>query len=475
MNEKIIYPSIDLFIYDLKDGLGEDSNKIADNCRNFCRKIYSDLDTQQDEFQERYTQILKHQDNSAEAIELLETRTRELTSPLDGYYYPLQLSDTYGLLVNYSGKLDAQNQINDQEKSLGSQPFLNLKQEINQLLSQQTGTIGQTWLIWGQLTSYKTYIKIEEIAQQCYTQIVSNYDWTRDFIGQGKLLGGNIFELWYCPQNLDTNSREFWDKFRQESHHILIWLFPHDISPDDMRNQVKSTYQDFLRLWQYRHKIVWSYYQSRYQKSILKQEYVEIQPAIKQAKELPILLQNNQLKLNQLQSILSDNLINLSDYTIALNYLENHCQTIKLNRDNYQSRLTQIERKYPPSQGNNLEFLKTFSESEIYAQKYQRQIAADSTTFLPGLTLLQNLNSTIQGIITLEQTKSDRQLNHTIAIAGVGLATSSLASAVILAQPNDYKQHLTFRTEVFFYSLGIGAIAILLTIIIIHIFRRLRK
>ncbi|WP_159460631.1 hypothetical protein [Calothrix rhizosoleniae] len=43
MDEKIIYPSIDLFVYDLKDGLGEDDHKIDENCQNFCRKIYGDL------------------------------------------------------------------------------------------------------------------------------------------------------------------------------------------------------------------------------------------------------------------------------------------------------------------------------------------------------------------------------------------------------------------------------------------------
>ncbi|MDJ0617155.1 MAG: hypothetical protein QNJ63_10490 [Calothrix sp. MO_192.B10] len=470
MDEKIIYPSIDLFVYDLKDGLGEDSNKIEDNCQKFCQKIYGDLD--ENSFEERCTRILKSKDNSAEAIELLETRTRKFPSPFDGYYYPLQFSDTYALLVNYSGKLDAQGKADDDEKDIDSQPFLNLKQEINQRISQQTGTIGQTWLLWGKLTSDKTDAEVEEIAQKCYTQILSNYNWKRDFIGKGNLLTGTVFELWYCPQNLGVNGQDFWDKFRQESHHILIWLFPYDLSPDEMRNQVKTIYQDFLRLWQYRHKIVWSYYQSRYQKNLLKKEYVEIQPAIKKANELPKLLKDNKLKLNNLQSILSDNLINLSDYTIALNYLENQHQTIKLNLDNYRSRLAEIEKQHP---GSDLEFLKIFSESDIYAQKYQRQIEADTTTFLPGLTLLQNLNSTIEGIITLEQTKSDRQLNNTIAIAGVGLATSSLGSAVILAQPNNYKQHIGFRAEVFFWSLGIGAIAILCTIIIIRIFRRLRS
>ncbi|MEH1829200.1 MAG: hypothetical protein V7L22_28355 [Nostoc sp.] len=210
---------------------------------------------------------------------------------------------------------------------------------------------------------------------------------------------------------------------------------------------------DLLRLWQYRHKVVWSYYQSRYQKQILKKEYIEIQPSIRQTSELPKLLQSNSLKLSKLQESLTNNLINLSDYTIALNYLENQSQTIQLNLENYKSHLADIQKKYTSS---DLKFLQEFSESEFYGKKYQRQVEVDYAILSPGLILLQNLNNTIQGIIDLEQTKSDRTLNTTIAIAGVGLATSQIASAVILAQPNDYQQHLRFRAEVFGWSVGIG-------------------
>ena len=276
--------------------------------------------------------------------------------------------------------------------------------------------------------------------------------------------------MWYCPQNLGVNGKEFWENFRQESHHVLIWLFPDNISPDEMRKRVQSVYYEFLRLWLYRHKVVWSYYQSRYQKTLLKKEYVEIQPSIKQASELPGLLQTNSLKLSNLQETLSANLINLSDYTIALNYLENQNRTIQLNLDNYKSRLDEMQTKYA---GSDLEFLKTFSESEIYAKKYQRQVEADHANLNPGLTLLQNLNSTVQGIIDLEQTKSDRTLNNTIAIAGVGLATSQIASAVILAEiPQETKNPLAYQTQAFFWSLGIGVIAIMLTLIVLRIFRR---
>ncbi|QMS88263.1 hypothetical protein HUN01_11905 [Nostoc edaphicum CCNP1411] len=452
MNEKIIYPSIDLFLYDLKDGLGEDETKINGNCQDFCRKIYGDL--KKASFQEKYQEFLKHKNNGGDVIELLgKAQKRGFPSPLDGYYYPLQIGDTYALQVDYSGQLDANGEPNYANQDIDNAPFKKLKEEITNRLSQQTGTIGQTWLLWGKLTNTKTETEVEEIAKECYTKIVSDYKWQRDFIGKGKFQEGTIFELWYCPQNLGVDGKEFWDEFRKSSYHILIWLFPEHISPDEMSKQVQNVYYDLLRLWQYRHKVVWSYYQSRYQKQILKKEYIEIQPSINQTIELPKLLQTNSLKLSKLQETLTNNLINLSDYTIALNYLENQSRIIPLNLENYKSHLADIEAKYTSS---DLEFLKKFSESEFYGKKYQRQVEADYAILSPGLTLLQNLNNTIQGIIDLEQTKSDRTLNTTIAIAGVGLATSQIASAVILAQPNDYQQHLRFRAEVFGWSVGIG-------------------
>jgi len=148
MSEKIIYPSIDLFLYDLKDGLGQDEAKVDQNCQQFCQKIYGNLD--KTSFQEKYAQFQKYQNSEADAIELLETiRTREFEFPLDGYYYPLQLGDTYALPVDYSGKRDANGKRNDDEQELDDKPFLKLKQEIIQHISQQTGTLGQTWLVWG--------------------------------------------------------------------------------------------------------------------------------------------------------------------------------------------------------------------------------------------------------------------------------------------------------------------------------------
>ena len=448
MIETIVYPTLLLFTYDLQEGLGQSSNEVDENCKQFCRKFYGDLDSKT--FEEEWKKIKSHSDELQEyPIELLETRYKQFNSPLDGFYYPLQIGDTYALQVGYSGKLNANGKYNDRPQNLKDEPFRKLKQDVIDLTFKQTGSIGQTWLLCGQYTEGKQSNEIEEIAKNCYTQAVSNYNWERDYIGRGQWLEGELFELWYLPQNIESSEqKKFLNQFRENSVHLLIWLFPDRLSPDEMRKRVTSAYVDWIRLLQYRHKIVWSYYDSRFQVKNLKKEYVDIQPALKQAKELTNQLQNNRVKINDLQKILTDNLINLSDYADALNYLENQKVTIEVNLENYKTRLASmvsLDRSLTEDKDKNLDsanldsdfglnFLNKFSESDIYAKKYKKQVEHDYAHFSPGLTLLGNLNSTIQGVIELERTKTERSIDTTIALAGLGLAMSSLVATAISVQ-----------------------------------------
>ena len=241
------------------------------------------------------------------------------------------------------------------------------------------------------------------------------------------MLGGTIFELWYHPEILNLTGKDFWDEFRTESHHVLIWLFPENISAPDMRKQVQTIYQNFIRLFQYRHKVVWAYYQSRYLKTNLKQEFIEIQASINTAQKLQAQLNKNKLNLTNLQKTLTNTLVSLSDYTIQLNYLDDQIRTIKTNLENYEYRLKKISQEH---QASNLTSLQEFSQSEIYAKKYLQQAETDYANLNPGLTVVQNLSNTLQGIIQLEQTKSDRKLDNTIGLVGVGLAISGLTASV---------------------------------------------
>lgn len=69
--------------------------------------------------------------------------------------------------------------------------------------------------------------------------------------------------------------------------------------------------------------------------------------------------------------------------------------------------------------------------------------------------VVQNISNTLQGITQLEQTKSDRQLNDTIAIVGVGLGISGLTATVAtqyIPAPKQYPKAYDFTDLTIFFS-----------------------
>ncbi|MHC5824302.1 MAG: hypothetical protein ACYT04_52810, partial [Nostoc sp.] len=324
----------------------------------------------------------------------------------------------------------------------------------------QQGKIGQTWFVWGQLEKIYNPEEIRAIVEQCYKQINPSFQGKIALQSQSSFLGASAFEVWEQPSDWG-NEQNF-----KDSLHILICLFPPQQSLENITESIANIYFDLIRLFCYRHKILWAYHQSRKLKSRIKKDFNEVQETVKKIRDLGQQLNNGRLNLEELQKTLTDTLIILSEYAINLSYLDDQGRTIKVNLNNYKKRLEKISRENSNSQLQSMQQFGEFS-----ADKYLLQIETDYINLSPGLTLLQNLISTIQGTIDIYQAKSDRTLNTTIAIAGVGLATSQIASAVILAQPNDYQQHLRFRAEVFGWSVGIGVFFAVLIFISLR-FRR---
>jgi hypothetical protein len=102
-NEQLIYPTVDLFLYDLGEGLGELETKIEKNRRDFFTRIYGEkLDT------EILNKIKSVEEKDGDYLPLLSG-----VQPLkqgDGYYYPVKLRDTYGLQIDCSGEIDLNSQ-----------------------------------------------------------------------------------------------------------------------------------------------------------------------------------------------------------------------------------------------------------------------------------------------------------------------------------------------------------------------------
>jgi hypothetical protein len=101
MGVDLIYPTINLIQYNLREGLGEGESDMLTRSRSFYQKFLPDLKDlekyrQREQSDREFNQLL-YNDLTAFPHQLLP-------KPSDGFYYPVQLGDTYALQLNYSGK-----------------------------------------------------------------------------------------------------------------------------------------------------------------------------------------------------------------------------------------------------------------------------------------------------------------------------------------------------------------------------------
>ncbi|MBW4644844.1 MAG: hypothetical protein KME23_17940 [Goleter apudmare HA4340-LM2] len=71
--------------------------------------------------------------------------------------------------------------------------------------------------------------------------------------------------------------------------------------------------------------------------------------------------------------------------------------------------------------------------------------------------------------------KPYRNLNNTVAIAGVGLATSQIASSIIIAQETPPSDVPFFQTTAFWWSIATGIVASLILWCILRLYRLITR
>jgi Mg2+ and Co2+ transporter CorA len=411
----LIYPTVDLFVYDLADGIGQTEDKISQSRQQFWQKIYGDKlsQSQQAEIAQAETEI-------GDYIDLLgNKKVAAFESPLDGYAYPVKFGDTYAVQFDLSGKIEPDSDKKFEPKEIDCLEWL--KSTIISRLSQPA-TIGQSWLVWGELTSNQDAL---ETAKNCYNKLklVPNAKWDRDLKASGQFLGANFYELWLPPGDRGNIS---------QNYHVLICLFPNsgEASISTTSQTMRKLYPHFLRLFWYRNKVIWAYQQSRQLKSELKDASRKIQEIVSQ---LPEQVNAAKVDLKQLQQNLVYCLTIFSIYANYISRLEEQENTIKTNLKNYDKRLETIAKRM----GNNaheLSFMASFSE--FAEEKYITQVKADNRSLSAGLRLLENAIETVEGIIEIERARTDRTLNLTIGTVGVGIGTSGVAASIYASQIN---------------------------------------
>ena len=444
----LIYPTLDLFVYDLRNGLGDNQLEISDRRNRFLEKLPDRLHDSVREgdrnCESEYQKLWQPKSNQDCDDEFTAKRDADSLKGFDypvelkGYYYPVRVEDNYGLLVDCS----VENKTDPQSANLVKE----LRQEIeqNQLKGKQ-GNIGQSWMISGWIPPSPKKTP-EQIARAYYQALMPDGDWAEDLDGKGKCMGADIFELSQYDvvmkseilgrtrrqQAVDATIQDI-----QKSTHIIIIIYPDRETAD----QAAYFYSDWMRLLAYRHKILWCYGQSRLLKQLINLHFSEVEEYQKQIQQELSTGQQLEISVNLLRQVQ----MVLNNYTIDLNSLDLQGSTIEINLSNYQKRLARIENRAqekteilsPESNNaqNDLSFLQDFSQ--LVTDKYLLQIQKDSKNLERGQKLLVNIINAAKSRVEVEKTDRDRQFQDLVTIVGVGWAAGSFVKDYTPKTPSE--------------------------------------
>ncbi|NET60974.1 MAG: hypothetical protein F6K47_34045 [Symploca sp. SIO2E6] len=456
----IIYPTLDLFLYDLRNTLGEGQDELETTRDLFQKKLPEDIHEvlfQKDTvFEDDYLELLPKK------IKSFQTNSEPY--PLQGYYYPVRLNDLYGLLLDCS--------VNNQTEPQPAASFQVLKAEIEQRLNHQSATIGQTWMISGWLPHPNTNSP-EKLAQDCYQALMPGSDWERDLEGQGQFLGATIFELSHyrllIPEGTasPTNIQNI-----QENQQVIIILYP------DRATTQKSAlfYHHWLRLLSYRHKILWAYAQSRFLKRTMKNRSTDLEQHRQS-------ISHNQT--NYREEKLRDTLVRAQDsiknYTIELYQLEFQGSIIEINLSNYQKRLATIQERSRAIAATAEDNLSSFDQfTSLVTDKYLLQIAKDAENLQRILKLQEDTINAVRSRVEVEKAERDRNFQDAIAILGVGWSVASLVAPEdessktnVISQPSSPEPDSIIPAAA--YKLSVALVAAALTWLLIRLWPKFMK
>jgi hypothetical protein len=172
------------------------------------------------------------------------------------------------------------------------------------------------------------------------------------------------------------------------------------------------------------HKILFLNYQvsQSYQDARTVYSYLE-----NKIQEFQTLISNPKTQISDLKKLLSEIPQKSFDYTRCLQDLQIHNTSIQTNIRNYRTclnKITAINNQTSPK------FWQDFLDKEC--QKWQEQVQTDINYLTPGQELFGQLVDTIRGIVETEQTESDRSLETTVQILGIGFGGGAIVSGIIV-------------------------------------------
>ncbi len=362
------------------------------------------------------TYSLTNHEDTKERIKEIHKKTID-NYPIDGFRYFYPLGDTEGLLVLYSVNIEGHppqslSCLDSLKSQIHTDPNV---QDYHSINSSQK--IGRTWILLGIVPSFWENFNIDSLAKEaCEKLNLGAFDTVPN---PQKFMGATLWEFWQPPEK--------WEALADENQHLVIILYPDEKSLETF-NDFKI---DWLRLFYYRHKILWAYSNSRNPeiKAFLKQHLLPFsqQSALTQL-NLPQ-SEKLELELIKLKEELKKNYDIQQKYANYLSFLEVQLQTLSTNLYNYQERLKLIHQKAKTRGSTDSNLLQEFSE--IPALQYKVQIETDIAALRPGLQGRDIFVSTIRGIVDIKQAESDRTFQYTVETWGVGLAVTGITATSI--------------------------------------------
>ena len=419
MNEssQIGYPTLGLFLYDWREDLDRTEAAIGQNRHRFWRKIDPVLDKNYDELDsrdlDRLLELAAKEKPEASEVTLWEDVTDSTQSQI------VQLGDTYALRIispggdetGFDQGMTSLDRLPGLKQKIADQ--INHHPGVRELQPQKSGTIGQTWLLWGQLPG--NHPQSMYVAKECYTQLSPDRDWTANNIGQGRFFGASVYEVWHLPTD--------WQNWALENWHQIIFLFPPRQPIEAIQAKIDRLYPDLTHLFCYRHKILRAYFDSRAMVKQLTADAIEIQRIERQVFSG---YKANAIDKQEAERISIELLEIFSRYSQQLSLFEYQAKLIDLNLINYTKRLEKITQLDPESQ---LDFLHKFAS--IAVESYQLKLTAESARFKLRLTPIENTISTLrylwerQAEVPPEKPETREKIVPAIVAVGAGVAASN--------------------------------------------------
>jgi hypothetical protein len=444
---KIYAPNIHVFTFQLYKGSNFDDN-IDSKDLNFIWERGNDIikevlkqdlqlsqkiDVNKDEGFNK-VDILNDQNEVAVYLEGNVNPSPQQDILVTGLAYPCRISDSYGLWLNLRRPEKENNQRTEDVET----DFFKLLNPNNCLiLPTHPLFLGQTILITASIINAKIQNDHQKIADECLKEVF-HQNTVPPFYRQGELFGSPIFEY-----GLPNQSSQY--------QQVLICLF----TEKETGKKFDQSCPKLLDLFFHHSKIVKAYKDSRAIYKDLDKKYRDIESEVNKILEL----KNNQditrQDLKKLQNQLKAFPTLALEYTRLVLNLEDSQNTIVINADNYGDKLEQIKHNL---NGENLDFLEIFLNKNCAT--FKRQIQADLGYFQHGSQLLDQAVNSIRGIVEIEQAKSDRSLETTVQVLGIGFGGGAIVSGVIVQHIDKINQpFLPISKNPFLASLILSIIA----------------